>query len=242
MRSLIRLVRCGRESRCSTGRFDDAFHWIQTGFAMARHASQGPLLVQSLVGVTPEPGDVQAAGRPDPGPRRAKPLLGYCATGRIRSPTSQRLRERAFPARTRDSVAARARWACLERRERRDFSTELQDKLLQACSEIADGSGTSELAGLDCTDWAWPPWSSRFIPRPSAPLIAQGRQPSRSRRCRPSRSPSCTRFGVRTASRRLLQMDEPALSIRATRAWTNRSWRGRLAVETRTCSSNSSPC
>ena len=33
------------------GRTDEAFHWIQVGIAMGRHASEGPELIQALVGV-----------------------------------------------------------------------------------------------------------------------------------------------------------------------------------------------
>ena len=52
MRSLIRLVALRARVAVLEGRLDEAIHWIQTGFAMARHASQGPMLIQSLVGVS----------------------------------------------------------------------------------------------------------------------------------------------------------------------------------------------
>ncbi len=52
MRSLIWMVSLRARLAVLDGRIDEAVHWIQNGFAMARHASQGPLLIQSLVGVT----------------------------------------------------------------------------------------------------------------------------------------------------------------------------------------------
>jgi hypothetical protein len=52
MRALIRLVSLRARVAVLDGHIDDAFHWIQTGFAMARHCSQGPLLIQSLIGVS----------------------------------------------------------------------------------------------------------------------------------------------------------------------------------------------
>ena len=33
------------------GKTDEAMHWIETGLVMGRHVSQGPLVIQALVGV-----------------------------------------------------------------------------------------------------------------------------------------------------------------------------------------------
>jgi hypothetical protein len=51
MRSLARLVALRARVAVLENRLDDAVAWLQTGFAMARHVSQGPILVQSLVAV-----------------------------------------------------------------------------------------------------------------------------------------------------------------------------------------------
>ena len=73
---------------------DDAFHWIQVGYAMGRHVSQGPIFIQTprrrLHMLGAEPGD----GGPDPGPRHAQPLLG---PGRS-APSVHRLVGRAWKA------------------------------------------------------------------------------------------------------------------------------------------------
>ena len=51
MRSLIRLVTLKARVAVIDGKIDEAIEWLQTGYAMARHASEGPILIQGLVGV-----------------------------------------------------------------------------------------------------------------------------------------------------------------------------------------------
>jgi hypothetical protein len=51
MRSLARLVALRVRVAIREKKFDEAIDWLQTGFAMARHVSQGPTLIQSLVGI-----------------------------------------------------------------------------------------------------------------------------------------------------------------------------------------------
>ena len=51
MRSLIWLVSLRARMAVLEGNIDGAMHWIQVGFARARHVSEGPLIIQSLVGV-----------------------------------------------------------------------------------------------------------------------------------------------------------------------------------------------
>ena len=51
MRSLARLVALRVRVATIEHKHDEALYWLQTGFAMARHVSQGPILVQSLVGI-----------------------------------------------------------------------------------------------------------------------------------------------------------------------------------------------
>jgi len=51
MRSLARLVRLRARLEILDGKTDEAMHWIQVGLVMGRHVSQGPTLIQGLVGV-----------------------------------------------------------------------------------------------------------------------------------------------------------------------------------------------
>jgi hypothetical protein len=51
-RFLGRLVGLRARMAVLEGKYDDAVHWIQVGFAIARHVSQGPSLIQSLVGIS----------------------------------------------------------------------------------------------------------------------------------------------------------------------------------------------
>jgi hypothetical protein len=50
MRSLFRLVALSARVAALEGKTDEAVHWLQTGFAMARHVSHGPTVIQALVG------------------------------------------------------------------------------------------------------------------------------------------------------------------------------------------------
>ena len=52
MRSLIRLVALKARLAVRDGKIDEAIDWLQTGYAMARHVSNGPILLQGLVGVS----------------------------------------------------------------------------------------------------------------------------------------------------------------------------------------------
>ncbi len=51
MRGVARLVFLRARVSIRENRLDDAFHWIQVGHAMGRHVSQGPIFIQTLVGV-----------------------------------------------------------------------------------------------------------------------------------------------------------------------------------------------
>jgi hypothetical protein len=50
MRVLSRLVALSARVAALEGKTDEAVHWLQTGIAMARHVSQGPTVIQALVG------------------------------------------------------------------------------------------------------------------------------------------------------------------------------------------------
>jgi len=51
MRSLARIVALRARLAVLEGEIDEAMHWIQTGYAMARHVGEGPTVIQWLVGV-----------------------------------------------------------------------------------------------------------------------------------------------------------------------------------------------
>jgi hypothetical protein len=51
MRSLVRVVALRARVAILEKKPDEAIYWLQTGFAMARHVSQGPTLIQPLVGL-----------------------------------------------------------------------------------------------------------------------------------------------------------------------------------------------
>jgi hypothetical protein len=50
MRTLGRLVALRARLAVLEGKTDEAVHWLQVGFVMSRHVSQGPTLIQALVG------------------------------------------------------------------------------------------------------------------------------------------------------------------------------------------------
>ncbi len=51
MRSLARLVALRVKLAILDGDTDEALHWLQVGYAMGRHVGEGPVLIQSLVGI-----------------------------------------------------------------------------------------------------------------------------------------------------------------------------------------------
>lgn len=51
MRSLARLVALKARLAILDGKTDEAAHWIETGMVMGQHVSQGPSVIQALVGV-----------------------------------------------------------------------------------------------------------------------------------------------------------------------------------------------
>jgi hypothetical protein len=147
MRSLNRLVLLRARLAVIEGRIDDAVHWIQTGFAMARHSSEGPLLIQSLVGAAMSQQIcgaledlIQAPGAPNlywALAHRPRPLVDFST-----SLESERLLlEHEIPSlRQLDGPP----WSAQQGRE---FSAELQTKLFKL-AEVADFSGPSGLQGL----------------------------------------------------------------------------------------------
>ncbi len=52
MRSLARLVSLRARLAILDGKTDEAMHWIEVGLVMGRHVSQGPTVIQALVGIS----------------------------------------------------------------------------------------------------------------------------------------------------------------------------------------------
>ena len=51
IRSLARLVALRARLAVLDGKTDEAMHWLQTGYVMSRHVSEGTTLIQALVGI-----------------------------------------------------------------------------------------------------------------------------------------------------------------------------------------------
>ena len=234
MRSLIRLVALRARVAVLEAHIDEAIRWIQTGFAMARHASQGPLLIQSLVGVSMS----QTMSRPleDLIQAPARPVFsGRCRIGRVPSPSSQ-------PASRVSGFCWRGRFPSLWEldgpawsvEKGRKFSAELQEKLSHAGGsrrwfgefrvaelDASTGHGRADFPGLSRGQ-------TRARSRRAGPR-------SRSRRCRPSRSPRCTRFSNTSSVGMNSSNGRACRFIKATRAWTIR-WRAFARGRNRACS------
>ncbi len=144
MRALIRIVSLKARVAVLEAKTDEAMHWIGTGFAMARHCSQGPLLIQSLVGVhlsqvmcKPLEDLIQLPGVPSMYwalSHRPRPLTDFSSA----LESERFLLEREIPSL---GSLDGPPWS-VERG--RQFATELREKLFKL-AEIADGSESSDL-------------------------------------------------------------------------------------------------
>jgi hypothetical protein len=52
MRPIVKVVCLQARLAVQAGAFDEALDWIGTGFTMARHATEGPSMIESLVGIS----------------------------------------------------------------------------------------------------------------------------------------------------------------------------------------------
>jgi hypothetical protein len=172
MRSLHRLVLLRARVAVLDGRIDDAIHWIQTGFAMARHSSEGPLLIQSLIGAAlcqqmcrAVEDLIQAPGSPSlywALAHRPRPLVDFS----IGLESERFLLEREIPSlRQLDGSA----WSVEKGRE---FSADLQEKLFRL-AEVADGAESSGLRGWTHT-LGMTALVLQVYPEAKRALIAQG--------------------------------------------------------------------
>ena len=168
MRALIRLVSLKARVAVLEAKIDEAMHWIETGFAMARHSSQGPLLIQSLVGVhlsqmmcRPLEDLIQLPGAPSMYwalSHRPRPLTEFSTA--IES--ERFLLEREIPSLA--SLDGPA-WS-VERG--RQFWDRAARKGPQVCGDCRRALG---IPGCEngCKKLGWPAWFCRFIPMPNVP-------------------------------------------------------------------------
>jgi len=177
MRALGRLVALRARFAVLDGKIDEAVYWIQTGYAMARHVSEGPLLIQTLIGVAlseqmakPLEDLIQAPGTPSlywALANRPRPFIDMTAAYE----GERFILEREIPQlREVDGV----RWS-LEKA--RMFTDELQEKLFKIAGmaeQSPSGSGSGGVQG-----WSYKVGLAALVaqtyPAAKRALIAEGR-------------------------------------------------------------------
>jgi hypothetical protein len=177
MRPLARLVALRIRVAVLENQRDEAFHWLQTGLAMGRHVSQGPFLIQALVGTAfvailtkPMEDLVQAPAMPSlywALANRPRPFINLS-----RALESERLLlERELPQlRELDSIP----WSV---QKGRAFAGELQSKLFRYAGISPEDSTSAE--NLGGKDWLLKMGVAAMVaqayPEAKRALIAQGR-------------------------------------------------------------------
>jgi len=177
MRALGRLVALRARFAVLDGKIDEAVYWIQTGYAMARHVSEGPLLIQSLVGVSlselmakPLEDLIQAPGTPSlywALANRPRPFIDLTAAYE----GARFDLEREVPQlRELDGVP----WSLAKARV---FTDELQEKLFKIAGLVAGSPSASGSGGVQ--DWSYKLGLAAVVaqayPEAKRALIAQGR-------------------------------------------------------------------
>jgi hypothetical protein len=180
MRSLVRLVALRIRVAILEHQPNEALSWLQTGFAMGRHVTQGPSLIQPLVGAAcfviltrPVEDLIQSPGMPSlywALANRPRPFLDF-------SPALEGERfllERELPQlRELDGVP----WSV---EKARGFADALQSKLFSFAG--INGGGTSAWESLGTSDWVLGLGVAAMVaqayPEAKRALIAQGRTPA----------------------------------------------------------------
>ena len=176
MRGLARVVALRARIAVLDGKIDKAVYWIQTGYAMARHVSEGRLLIQSLVGgglsglmAKPLEDLIQAPGTPSlywALANRPRPFIDMTAAYE-----GERFDlEREVPQlRELDTVP----WS-LEKA--RVFTQELESKLFRIAGVASRPSAASGADGV--RDWSYNLGLAALVaqayPKAKQALIAQG--------------------------------------------------------------------
>jgi hypothetical protein len=177
MRALLRLVALNARIAVIDGKVEEAVEWLQTGYAMARHVTEGPILIQGLVGVAmsramtkPLEDLIQAPGAPSlfwALADRPRPFIDLAEA----MDSERFLLEREIPSlRELDG----APWS-LDRA--RTFSEELRTKLFRLAGYAARSPSGSDSAGIQ-------EWTSKLglaalvgqaYPEAKAALVSGGR-------------------------------------------------------------------
>ena len=177
MRSLARLVALKARLAVRERKFDEAIDWLQTGNAMARHVSDGPYLIQGLVGVSL--GGLMAKSLEDLIQAPGAPSLFWALADRPRplidlavaTESERLLLEREVPQ-LRELDAGP--WS---QEKARTFTDELRNKLFRLAGYVARSHAGSSPSGLE-------EWSSKLglaalvaqaYPEAKAALIEKGR-------------------------------------------------------------------
>jgi hypothetical protein len=176
-RSLARLVALRAKLAVLDGKVDEAMHWVETGLVLGRHVSQGPTVIQALVGVAIDfvmlrclEDLIQAPGAPSlywALADRPRPFVDL----RAALEGERYLLEKELP-----EVGAldRGPWSLDEARR---FADDLQRKLLNVASGDAGGAGGPDprsLAGFG-RRLTVAVIAAKVYPEAKRALIARGR-------------------------------------------------------------------
>ena len=177
MRALLRLVALNARIAVIDGKVDEAVEWLQTGYAMARHITEGPILIQGLVGVAmsrvmtkPLEDLIQAPGAPSlfwALADRPRPFIDLAEA----MDGERFLLEREIPSlRELDG----APWSL---DKARTFSEELRTKLFRLAGYAARSPSGSDSAGIQ--EWTnklgLAALVAQVYPEAKAALVARGR-------------------------------------------------------------------
>jgi hypothetical protein len=177
MRSLVWLVALKTRLAVRERKIDEAIDWLQTGYAMSRHVSEGPFLLQGLVGVSlsavmakPLEDFVQTPGAPSlfwALAHRPRPFIDLA----LAAESERCLLEREIPQlRELDG----ATWS---QEKARTFTEEMRNKLFRLAGYVARSQAGSGASGME-------EWSSKLglaalvtqaYPEAKGALVAQGR-------------------------------------------------------------------
>ncbi len=177
MRALIRLVALKTRLAVRDRKIDEAIDWLQTGFAMSRHVSEGPFLLQGLVGVSlsavmakPLEDLVQAPGAPSlfwALAHRPRPFIDLA----VAAESERFLLEREIPQlRELDG----APWS---QEKARTFTEEMRNKLFRLAGYAARSHAGSGASGIE--EWSNKLGLAALVAQAYAEakgaLVAQGR-------------------------------------------------------------------
>jgi hypothetical protein len=177
MRALLRLVALKARIAVIDGKVDEAVEWLQTGYAMARHVTEGPILIQGLVGVAmsrvmtkPLEDLIQAPGAPS---------LFWALADRPRPfiDLAEAMDGERFLLEREISSLRELDGAPWSLEKARTFSEELRTKLFRLAGYAARSTAGSDSASIE--DWTSKLGLAALVaqvyPEAKAALVARGR-------------------------------------------------------------------